>query len=189
MVVHAPADLIYGIVIMTPKPNIQVVSSDYILPPNCVIPKENRKHFEIVTPTNKGFKDTDQLQKSHLQDKDIASEEAFSLLTRCVLAHEYLKLLKPKWLTDAQSGRDGTTEDDDELMTYYQKYYEHFHNLNEKVAFTDKYGYKRNKPISIFESQVLVHNTSNTSLFPIFVFLRAKWRRYWREEKEPRSDD
>jgi hypothetical protein len=142
---------------------------------------EDLKQFEIASQFDAA---TDKLRKlSVVDDKevDVASDEAFSLLTRCVLAHEYLKQLKPKWLTD---GAQTSDEDDEEFMSYYTKYYEHFYQQNTTKIVTDKYNLKRKKPVSVFETEILVHNTSNTSLFPIFIFLRAKWRKYWKEPKE-----
>ena len=150
---------------MTPNPKLTMLS-DYILPQNCAILKEDRKHFEIESVSDSAA--FDKLQK----DRDFASEETFSLLTRCILAHEYLKQLKPKWLT-AIDVRGADSDDDAEFMSYYHKYYEHFYHLKSD---------KHKKPTSIFESQILVHNTSNTSLFPFFIFLKAKWRKYWKEQ-------
>jgi hypothetical protein len=117
---------------------------------------------------------------------DDSSKQTFSLLTRCILNNQYFKA--PATTTENDSSGSGSDDDydEEEFLSYYYRHYEHFYNDKDYASVTryhlKKYNLKptRVHNTTLMEAPILVHNTSNTSLFPFFILLRAKWRRYWR---------
>lgn len=174
----------------------------YIIPQNCVISKEEQKFLipkkldplrieEAPDPaTTEKLSPGEKHLKIHI---DFSAENTFSLLTRCVQANQYL--------TKPQIHQcDGLIEDEERFMRFYYSHYEHFYTygfkrgvnqqsprLNRILGIRKKYTTDKeiagdlDRTSEVPDSRILVRNTSNTSLFPFFIFLRAKLRTYWKK--------